>query len=442
MTSRSVALHGRAPLASADWKSLIRTGYAFLVCVLGVFALWAFLARLDGAAVAQGTVSVESSRKTIQHLEGGIVRDIFVRDGDLVQQGTVIIRLDPTRIDSASDLYRNQLATALAQEARLLAEREMKSDVTLPQEVIDLMANPVVARAADDQKRQFTVRRENLLQAIQVAEAQMAQTVKEAQQNEIDNETARTILVNINRELESVQYLYDRSLIALPRLTTLQREQSRIEGTISSTEAGKAKLQDKLREFTLRRDKATQDYRQDAASQLGDLQKSISELRQQVVVAKDSQRRIDLRAPITGVVQQMRIFTVGGVVRPGDPLLDIVPISDDLIIRAKVQPLDADRVSAGMDAEVRFPSFRSLGLPVVRGKITAVSRDRLLDDVTKEPYFDAQVAVGRKQVPSFVADKLTAGMPADVVIPTGERTVFNYLIAPIVERFNTSMRER
>lgn len=442
MTSRSMTLHGAAPPASADWRALIYIGGAFIVGVLGLCAVWAVLARLDGAAVAQGVVSVESSRKTIQHLEGGIVREILIRDGDLVQQGAVLIRLDPTRVDSASELYRNQLAAALVQEARLIAEREMNSEMALPKDVADLLVIPAIARAVDDQKRQFAVRRENLLQAVQVAEAQIAQTVKEAQQNDIDNETAKSILINIRRELESVQYLYDKNLVALPRLTTLQREASRIEGTISNTEAGKERLQDKLRELTVRRDKTTQEYRQEAAGRLGDLQKSIAELRQQVVVSNDSQRRIEVRAPITGVIQQMRVFTVGGVVRPGDPMLDIVPISDDLIIRAKVQPLDADRVSAGMDAEVRFPSFRSLGLPVIRGKVTAVSRDRLIDDVTKEPYFDTQVAVGRRQVPEFISSKLSAGMPADVVIPTGERTVFNYLAAPLVERFHTSMRER
>lgn len=159
MTSRSMTLHGAAPAASSDWRSLIRTGGVFLAVVPGVFALWAVLARLDGAAVAQGVVSVESSRKTIQHFEGGIVRDILIRDGDLVQQGAVLIRLDPTRIDSASDLYRNQLAAALIQEARLIAEREMSSEMLLPQEVAGLLAIPAIARAVDDQKRQFSERR-------------------------------------------------------------------------------------------------------------------------------------------------------------------------------------------------------------------------------------------------------------------------------------------
>jgi HlyD family type I secretion membrane fusion protein len=442
MTSRSITLHGPSRAASADWQSLTRLGYIFVASVLGVTLLWALLVRLDGGAVAQGIVSVESSRKTIQHLEGGIVREILVRDGDLVQRDSVLVRLDPTRIDSTSDLYRNQLATALAQEARLISEREMQDGVKFPAEITEIESVPTVARAIDDQTRQFRVRRDNLMQAIQVADAQIAQAVKEAQQNDIDNATSRSIMATAAKELEAVQYLYDKNLVALPRLSALQREKARVEGVIASTEAGKTRLEEKIRELTGRRDKLAQDYRQDAAGRLGDLQKSINELRQQVIVAGDSQRRIDVRAPITGVVQQMRVFTVGGVIRPGDPIMDIVPTSDDLVIRARISPLDVDRVQSEMEAEVRFPSFRALGLPVIRGKIVAISRDRLLDEVTKDSYFDAQINIGRKDLPESIAPKLSAGMPAEVVITTGERNVFDYLVSPLIERFHTSMRER
>src|SRR5262245_55750199 len=191
MTSRSMSLHGPAPAAPTDWQAMTLFGYAFVACTVGVLFLWAVLARLDGAAVAQGVVSVESSRKTIQHLEGGIVREILVRDGDLVQQGSVLVRLDPTRIDSASDLYRTQLAAARAQEARLLSERETKGGIVFPKDVLDQAALPTVARAIEDQKQQFSVRRENLTQAIDAADAQVSQAVKEAEQNNIDNETSK-----------------------------------------------------------------------------------------------------------------------------------------------------------------------------------------------------------------------------------------------------------
>lgn len=432
----------KPPAAPANWQAVTRAGFIFVVGVLGVAFVWALVARLDGAAVAQGVVSVETNRKTIQHLEGGIVSDILVRDGDVVREGQVLLRLDPTRTDSASNLYRTQLAIAQAQEARLLAERDLQESFVFPQEVLDQADTPAVARAIKDQKSQFTVRHEALVQAVEVANAQLAQAKKESEQNDSDQQTARSTVANVKRELEAVRSLYERNLVALPRLTTLEREQLRLEGVVANTEAGRAKLQEKIQEFTVRRDKATQDYRTDAASQLTDVQNSINELRQQLIVASDSQRRIDLRAPIMGVVQQLRIFTVGGVVRPGDPVLDIVPISDTLIIKAKVSPLDADRVMVDMDAEVRFPSFRSFRLQLIHGKLSALSRDRLIDDVTKEPYFDAQVKVAREDLPAQILEKLVAGMPAEVIIPTEERTVFNYLVTPIAERFQTSMRER
>jgi len=430
------------PLASSDWRRVIRLGHAILAGSLGFFLLWAFLARLDGAAVAPGVVSVESNRKTIQHLEGGIIRDLLVRDGDLVQAGQVLVRLDPTKTESAGDLYRNQLAIQLAQEARLIAERDMLDTVAFPKEVMDLAGIDIIGRSIEDQKRQFRVRRDALNQAVDVATSQIGQATNESEQNAIDNRTAKATLVNVKKELEIVRGLFEKNLVALPRVSALEREQLRLEGVIENTDVGITKLKEKIQEYTLRRDQLKQDYRKDAADELSDLQKSIAELRQQVIVATDAQRRIDVRAPITGVVQQLRIFTVGGVVKPGDAILDIVPLSDNLVIRARVSPLDADRVTSGMKAEIRFPSFRTLGLPVINGSVQAISHDRLVDDSTKEPYFDAQINVDRKSLPEVIVTKLSAGMPAEVVIPTGERTVFAYLVTPLIERFGTSMRER
>jgi HlyD family type I secretion membrane fusion protein len=443
VTGQQVPPAGFAPpVASSDWRRVILIGHCVLVGSLGAFLFWAAVARLDGAAVAPGIVSVETNRKTIQHLEGGIIRDLLVRDGDVVQAGQTLVRLDPTKTDSAGDLYRNQLAIQLAQEARLAAERDMLDAVVLPKEVTDLAGIGIIGRSIEDQRRQFNVRREALSQAVEVATSQIGQATNESEQNAIDNRTARATLVNVNRELEIVRDLFDKNLVALPRVSALEREQLRLQGVIENTDIGITKLKERIQELTLRREQLRQDYRKDAANQLSELQKSIAELRQQVIVANDAQRRIDVRAPITGVVQQLRIFTVGGVVRPGDPILDIVPLSENLVIRARVSPLDADRVTTGMNAEIRFPSFRNLGLPVIMGNVLSISRDRLVDDATKDPYFDAQINVDRKNLPDTIINKLSAGMPAEVVIPTGERTVFAYLISPLSERFGTSMRER
>lgn len=431
-----------APKASADWRAAVNAGYIVVAVMLGVFLLWTLMARLDGAAVAPGVVSVESNRKTIQHLEGGIVREILVRDGDLVQKDQVLIRLDPTKANSAEELYRDQLAIQLAQEARFLAERDGADRLTLPKEISALSSNPAVARAIDDERQQFIQRRATLLRMVQVADTQIAQATKEAEQNDIDNKTARATLTNLDKELAGLRELFEKNLVTVSRLSSLEREKLRLTGLIENTDVGSGKLNEKVQELRLKRDQARQDYRQDAANRLGDIQKSITELRQQLVVASDTQRRIDVRAPATGVIQQLRIFTIGGVVRPGDPILDLVPASDSLMVRAKISPLDADRVTTDMEAEIRFPSFRTLGLPVIRGKIIAISHDRLIDDITKDPYFDAQIRVDRKDLPEAIAGKLSAGMPTDVIVPTGERTVFTYLVTPLIERFYTSMRER
>jgi HlyD family type I secretion membrane fusion protein len=430
------------PPASSDWLPTVRVGYGIVGLALGAFVAWSLIARLDGAALAAGVVSVESNRKTIQHLEGGIVREILVRDGTVVEEGQVLIRLDRTKAESIDDLYRNQLAIQLAQEARLIAERDGAGSMTLPKEAVELSNDPSVERAISDQRKQFDSRRETLLRTTEVANAQIAQAVKESEQNEIDNKTARHTLRNVTQELDVLRGLFEKNLVSMTRVTTLEREKLRLEGVIASTDVGAVKLKEKIQELTLRRDQAIQDYHEEAATRLADLQKSITELRQQVIIAHDTRRRIDVRAPIAGVVQQLRVFTIGGVVRPGDPILDLVPVSDTLIIKARISPLDADRVIADMEAEIRFPSFRHLGVKIVRGKVKTISRDRLLDETTREPYFDAQVGVERKDLPAGIVEKLTAGMPADVIIPTGERTVFDYLVAPLVERFQTSMRER
>ena len=311
-----------------------------------------------------------------------------------------------------------------------------------PPEVEKQAAKSIIGHAISDQKQEFSVKRDTLLRSIETVDAQIGQARQDLRQTEIDKRTAEDTLANINTELVGVRDLYNKKLVALPRLSALEREKLRLEGVVANSSAGRLKLQDRIQELTLKRAQVTEDYRQDAATKLVEVRKSINELRQQLIVANDAQHRIDVRAPTEGVVQQMRIFTVGGVLRPGDPILDIVPVTDSLIVRARVSPLDADRISGGMDAEVRFPSFRYFGDDIIRGRVHAVSRDSLVDDSTHKPYFDAQILLNRASLPHEIAGKLTAGMPAEVIVPTGARTLFEYLVTPLAERFSSSMRER
>jgi len=438
-----VLTSGLAPLPSADWARIVRFGYIAVIVGLGAFVAWAATARLDGAAVAPGVVAVESNRKTIQHLEGGIIREILVRDGDVVSAGQVLLRLDPTRVDATGDLYRNQLAAMLAQETRLLAERDGAPSLSFPPAVLQRATDLAVAAAMSDQKRLFDTRREVLQRNLNVAESQIEQIRRETDQNVSDLETARKTLDNIQRELEPMRQLLQQKLVSVSRVMPLEREKLRLEGVIANSELQAQKLRERLIEAELKRNQVLADYRQDVSTQLLDVRRQLNDVRQQLIVAEDAQRRFELKAPIAGAVQQMRIFTVGGVIKPGDPVLDIVPVNDVLVIQAKLSPLDIDRVGPGLGAEIRFPSFRYFGADVIRGTLRSVSRDRLLEDTTnRDPYFAAEVTVDRSSIPREFADRLSAGIPADVIIPTEGRTVMVYLLDPIFERFNKSMRER
>lgn len=433
---------GLAPLPPADWQRVARVGRAIVILGFGVFVGWASLARLDGAAVSSGVVAVESYRKTVQHLEGGIVREILVRDGDVVAEGQVLLRLDPTRVDAQSEAYRSQVAALQAQETRLLVERDVGSVLSFPAEVVRRSADPTVAAVITDQKQVFEVRRAALLGNLSVADAQIEQARKEAEQNTSDLATARATYDNVVGELVPLRGLLQQKLVAVSRVMPLEREKLRLEGVIASGELQAKKLNERLTEAELKRKQVLSDYRQESSTQLLDVRRQLSGARQQLVVAEDAQRRYELKAPIAGTVQQMRIFTVGGVIRPGDPVLDIVPTTDTLVIQAKISPLDVDRVTPGMPAEIRFPSFRYFGADIITGSLRSVSRDRLIEDASREPYFAAEVTVDRSSIPAVFANRLTAGIPADVVIPTEPRSVMSYLLTPIYERFDKSMRER
>ncbi len=430
------------PRPSGDWMGAARIGYLVLVFGLGSFIIWASFARLDAAVVATGVVAAESNRKTVQHLEGGIVQEILVRDGTEVRQGQLLIRLDPTRLDTQGDLYKNQLAILRAQEARLLAEFEARDQVSIPAEVTVRSGEPAVAAVIADQRRLFQARRDALLRNTQIAESQAQQAGKEIEQISIDVVTAEQTLKQVDLELNSLKPLFNRQLVPMTRIAPLERERLRLAGLVEGGPVQLAKLRQRLDETTLRGKQVQQDYRQEASTGLVDVRRQISDATQQVLMTDDGLRRSEIRSPIDGTVQQMRVFTVGGVVRAGEPILDIAPSGDELLIQARVSPADADRVSGGMKVEVRFPSFHYWGGQVVRGAVRSVSRDRIVNDQVKDPYFAAEVLVDRATIPSAISDRLSAGISADVVIPTSARTVAEYLIRPFVERFYLSMRER
>ncbi len=432
-----------APLGRAlDWRRSLIHGYVVIAALILSFVGWSAVARLDGAAIAPGVLSAEGSRRTVQHLEGGIVQEILVRDGERVKADQVLIKLDPTRLDTQGDLYSNQLAILLAQEARLMAEFESKETLVFPDAVTARQNEPAVAPVIADQIRLFTSRREAMQRNLQIAESLLQQSQKEYEQIEVEAATARATLEQVDAELATLRPLFQRQLVATTRIAPLERERVRLTGLIQGGEVQKQRIDERRGELKLRRQQVTQDYHQEASTVLQDVRKQLTDVRQQMLLVGDAQRRGEIRAPIAGTVQQMRYFTVGGVIRPGDAILDIAPDSEELVIRARVDPQDIDRVVTGGTAEVKFPSFGYWGSEVIRGTLRSISRDRITEEGGKLSYFAAEIVVDKNTIPRSMSGKLTAGMSADVLLITGERSVAEYLLGPLLRRWDLSLRER
>ena len=423
-----------------DWRVPAIAGYVLIVGTFLVLGGWSAFARLDSAITATGVVSAETNRKTVQHLEGGIVREIHVREGQHVQAGQVLFRLDRTQAKAGYELQRNQLDSAIAQEARLIAERDGQDQIAFPQELLDRADDPNVKRAIADQVAQFQERCGSVKGQVQILDAKIDQYRSEIEGLNQERSGTANQLKFVNEELVDVRHLFEKQLTQKSRLMLLERERSRLEGLIGRSTADESKARNGIEEARLQIRQLRQKFQEDVANSMLETRQKINDLREKVRVAQDVLSRVDILSPTTGVAQNLRVFTSSGVVKAGEPMVDVVPERDALIVQAHVQPQDTENLQPGMPAEVRFSSFQTRILPIIVGKVESISRDRLVDEQTKQPYFLAQVVVD--DIPSFVKDRLSAGMPADVIFPTGERTVLDYLVRPLKDRLRIVMREK
>ncbi len=432
-----------APEPATDWRASLRLGYLVLFLTVGLCGGWAALAHIDSAVVVQGSFSVEAYRKTVQHLEGGIVSEILVRDGDRVEEGQTLVRLDTTRFEAAATAASLALANALATEARLSAQRDMIDYVVMPEEVASLVGPGGDRGEIDDNNREFEIRRLVLASSLELLEAQIGQAKNDVEQAGLDAETAQRQLDSIRKELGSVKPLLAKGLVAMSRVTGLERQKVQFESAVSKARAEAEKARNKIEELRLRMEGMRRDYRQEASKGLVDLAREIARLRQERQVALDMLGRSAIRSPVAGTVQSLRVFTVGGVIRSGEPLLDVVPDTDRFVVKGRIPPSDVDRLRKGMDANVNLGALMKYRRETVRGTLTYVSPDAVADaNPSLPPSFAVEVSVAREAVPEDIRDRLQAGMDAAVIIPTEGRSVLQYLLAPVLENLDESLRER
>ena len=420
----------------------LRTGLRVLIAAIVLGGGWTALVPLAAAVVVPGSLVVQSNVKTIQHPTGGVVAQIAARNGMRVASGDLLVRLDATQAQASLQVVSKQLDEARARIARLIAERdglprpEVPADMTgrLDESAIkDLLASEEMLfkarkNARDSQKDLLQSRVSQLGDEIAGLDAQV---VSKAKQVEL-----------ITGELSGVQDLYDKRLVPLTRLTTLQRENARIEGERGQLISAIAETKSKIGEAQLQIVRLDQDFRTDVVKELGENQGKEAELVLRGVAARDLLDRIDIRAPTSGIIHQLSAHTIGGVIRAGDSIMEIVPDSDDLQIEARLQPNDIDQVRIGQQSFVRFSAFNQRTTPQVDGVVSYVSADLTQEPHTGSAYYTIRMTLPgdeRRRLGSF---QLVSGMPAEVFLQTGSRTMMSYLLKPITDQLQRTFSER
>jgi HlyD family secretion protein len=424
----------RAPLAAAA---------AILLVFFGVFGGWAVLAPLSGAAIAPAVVAPDGFRKTVQHLEGGIVAEIRVREGSTVEAGDVLVVLDDIRARSDYGTARARLAATLAHGAALAAEQEGAATPAFPDELLAQAEEDPAARALVEAERASLVaRRQSLVDQLAVRDGKIAQARANLASYEGSLTSIDRQIELIEEEIATVEDLLRKGLDRKPRLLALQRARADLDGQRNAAVANAAGTRELIVATRAEREALISGRAEEVATGLAQARASSNELRAAVQAARDRLDRTVITAPVAGEVVDLKLRTVGGVIGPGEPVLDLVPRDQPLVIEARVSPKDIDVVHPGLMADVHLTAFHTRHLPRVRGEVLQVSGDRLTDEKTGEPYYMAKIVVDMAKVQEKTPEvHLTAGMPAEAMIITGERTMFEYLIEPIRNSFRRALRE-
>ena len=417
-------------------------GLAVVVLLAGGLGGWASTAEISGALIAPGSIVVESSVKKVQHPTGGVVGEVRAHDGDLVKAGDVVVRLDDTVTKANLAIVTKNLDGLLARGARLQAEQQGLDKIVFPAALLDRANDPDVKNVMASEAKLFEVRttgrsgqKAQLRERVRQLNEEIAGLL--AQQQAKDQEIAL-----VTKELVGVRTLYDQHLVQISRLSTLERDSARLNGERAQYIASVAQAKGKITETELQIIQVDKDMVSDVSKDLRETNDKIGEYVERKVTAEDQLRRVDIRAPQDGMVEQSSVHTVGGVITAGDAIMMIVPQSDDLQVEAKVQPQDIDKLQVGEKTLLRLSAFNQRTTPELTGAVIRVSPDVSTDQRTGQSYYTIRVSMPPEQVARLGEVKLIPGMPVEAFVQTGDRTMLAYLIKPLHDQLMRAFRER
>ena len=428
------------PLARC--RRLVTMGVLLVgVFVLG-FGIWAAFAPLETAVVASGTVVSESSRKTLQHLEGGIVAAILVKDGDEVTAGQALLRLDDTKARTTYEAAAGQLLDARLAEARLIAQRDGTETIAVPADLQARGSDPTVAQAIAGQQKIFDTRHRLEDSKIAAIRERINQSREEINGYQAELTAADRRAALLNEEIKGALEMVQKGLERKPHLLDLQRQLADIQGKHGDMNAQIARAKQTIAESEVNILSIANDDQKQAADELRDTQRKIHELTQETEAAAAVMARTEVKAPENGIITDLKVHTIGGVVNAGEPLMDLVPTSDRLVIEAQVRPVDIERLREGLPAQVRLLPYKSRRTPPLDASVTYVSADRIVDKHTNQAYFAVKLKVDEKQLKAMPDVTLMPGMPAETMIKTGKTTVAFYALSPVLDSFHRAFHEK
>jgi epimerase transport system membrane fusion protein len=417
-----------------DDRSVRAIGIIILIVTFGILGTWGYLAPIDSAALAPGYVAVKSHRKTVQHLDGGIVSQLLAKDGDVVKAGDVLLILDGTEVKAQLEILRGQHITLAAQLARLIAERDQLNQIKFPDDLQDL-SDAHIAEARQGESQIFTSRKSAYQGEISVLNQRASQLSSKIKGLEGQRTSKQELMKSYGDEVHDLKELLAEGFANKQRLRDIERNHANATSDVAALSAEIAGNEIQIGETKLQILQIQKKFQEEVAAKLGEVQAELYDVAQRLLATTDKVIRTEIKAPANGRVLGLSVHNIGGVITPGKPILDIVPQKEELIIDAQVSPMDIDRVIVGLLAEVRFSAFKQALTPKMQGKVINLSADRLTDEKTGMPYYQAQVELTPDSFEKLGDMELVPGMPAEVLINTGERTVFEYLMQPITNAF-------
>ncbi len=422
-------------------RPVIRFGLVVLVVAVGGFFAWSSLAPLDAGVAAPGVVTVDSKRKTVQHLRGGIVKEILVREGDKVRIGQPLVKLDETQIRAELGVLKSQYLVALAMKARLMAERDGLARIEFPPELLEARDDARTSDALVTQRQLFQSRRAALRSEVGILNENISGATEQLKALQAMEKSKAEQLSLLNQELDSLRELAKEGYVPRNRLFELERNVAMISGSRSEDIGNIARTLNSISQMKLQILQRQQEFRKEVETNLAQVQSQFDGLQDRLVAAEADLERTTLRSPADGIVVGSNVHTVGGVITPADKLMDVVPEGEALVIEAQVMTNMISHVHAGSEADIHFSALNMKKTPVLKGRVITVSADRLVDQRSGMPYYMARISVTQDMLKKLAGQQVVPGMPADVVIKTGERTLLNYLIKPLTDRMTGGFKE-